>query len=200
VPAQNDITSLTLLGRLRADDGEAWGRAVNLYYPLVRRWCTRAGLQEVDASDVAQEVFKALSRNVVKFRSESENGQNSFRGWLWGITHNQLLAYRRQQTRQPAGQGGSSVQARFNEVVVPVDDERSADDEEQDRVLLIRRAVTLLQDSVEPHTWQAFWRVVVEGHSPADVARDLGISAAHIYVIKGRLLRRLRSEFDGLLD
>jgi RNA polymerase sigma-70 factor (ECF subfamily) len=188
----------SLLVGLRSQDQEAWDRTVRLYYPLVRQWCQRAGLQDGDAADVAQEVFRALAHNVVRFRPEE--GRNSFRGWLWGITRRQLLAHHRRRHRQPTGAGGSSAQERFNEVAAVDEGEWSAAEQEQDRVLLLRRAVDLLKETVEPRTWQVFWRVVVEGHGATDVAADLGVTAAHVYVIKGRLLRRLREAFDGLLD
>jgi RNA polymerase sigma-70 factor (ECF subfamily) len=58
----------------------------------------------------------------------------------------------------------------------------------------------LIQREVEDHTWQAFWRVVVDGQSPADVAAALGIRVNSVYLAKGRILRRLREEFGDLLD
>ena len=39
------VTSLSLLERARASDGDAWSRVVSLYEPLVRQWCYRAGLR-----------------------------------------------------------------------------------------------------------------------------------------------------------
>ena len=67
-------------------------------------------------------------------------------------------------------------------------------------MVLLRRALKLLQSEVEPRTFQAFWRVVVEGNSPADVAADLGLTTNAVYLLKARLLRRLREEFEGLLE
>jgi RNA polymerase sigma-70 factor (ECF subfamily) len=197
-PAGSASLPGSLLVRLRDQDQEAWGRAVQLFYPLVHHWCRRAGLQDGDAADVAQEVFRALAQNVVRFRADE--GRHSFRGWLWGITRLQLLAHHRRRGNQPAGAGGTSVQQRFNEIATDPESEWSAAEQEQDRILILRRAVALLRATVEPRTWQVFWRVVVEGHAPAEVAADLGVAVAHVYVIKGRLLRRLRAEFDGLLD
>ena len=37
-------TSLTLLGRARANEPGAWERLVHLYTPLVRYWCACAGV------------------------------------------------------------------------------------------------------------------------------------------------------------
>src|SRR5262245_3082593 len=90
-PLPAESVSTTLLERLQAQDPEAWRWVVRLCYPLVRGWCQRAGLQSADATDVAQEVFRALTVNVCRFRREG--GKNSFRGWLWGITCKQLLGH-----------------------------------------------------------------------------------------------------------
>ena len=55
-------TSSSLLVRVKAQDQQAWRQFVHLYSPLVYHWCRRVGLQQADASDVGQEVFKALTQ------------------------------------------------------------------------------------------------------------------------------------------
>jgi RNA polymerase sigma-70 factor (ECF subfamily) len=44
----------------------------------------------------------------------------------------------------------------------------------------------------EERSWQAFWRVVVEGQRLADVAAELGLTRNAVYIAKSRILRRLR--------
>jgi RNA polymerase sigma-70 factor (ECF subfamily) len=189
-------TSL-LLG-LRAQDPEAWKRAVHLYYPLVRKWCQRFGLQPQDAADVTQETFRALAGAIGRFRREE--GKNSFRGWLFGITRKQLANHWRRQEAALLGAGGTDAQKRLAQVPEESEDDASVVRPADERTLVLRRALGLLQADVEPRTWQAFWRVVVEGQAPADVAADLGLTANAIYLLKARLLRRLREEFGELLD
>jgi RNA polymerase sigma-70 factor (ECF subfamily) len=58
----------------------------------------------------------------------------------------------------------------------------------------------LVRDEFEAQTWEAAWRVVVEGQRPADVATDLGMSRGAVYMAKSRVLSRLREELQGLLD
>jgi RNA polymerase sigma-70 factor (ECF subfamily) len=188
--------SSSLLERVRAQEPEAWRRLVRLYYPLVRGWCERAGLQSEDAADVAQEVFRALAGNVDRFRRDG--GQNSFRGWLWGITRRQLLAYRRRRQGQPAAAGGTDAQRRLAELPEP--DDPSDADRPAEHSALLRRALDLLHAGVEERTWQAFWRAAVQGQAPADIAAELGMSVNSVYLAKARLLRRLRDEFGDLLD
>jgi RNA polymerase sigma-70 factor (ECF subfamily) len=186
--------SSSLLERLRVQEPEAWRRLVRLFYPLVRSWCERAGLGSEDAADATQEVFRALAGNIGRFRPEG--GMNSFRRWLWGITRRQVLAQRRREGVPAAG--GTEAQLRLAEVPEP--EEASAAEALGERNALLRRALDLLRSEVEERTWQAFWRVAVDGQAPADIAADLGLSVNSVYLAKARLLRRLREEFGGLLD
>ena len=57
-----------------------------------------------------------------------------------------------------------------------------------------------MQSEFQPSTWQACWRIVVEGRSPGEVARELGITLAAAYAAKSRVLHRLRRELEGMLD
>ena len=57
----------------------------------MRTWCQLRSLQPDDAADISQDVFRALAGNVGRFRSQE--GQNSFRGWVYGITQRQLMAH-----------------------------------------------------------------------------------------------------------
>ena len=51
-PAPCQVTSLSLLERVRAHDPEAWRRLVRLYQPLLLAWCARGGVNATDAEDV----------------------------------------------------------------------------------------------------------------------------------------------------
>jgi RNA polymerase sigma-70 factor (ECF subfamily) len=68
------------------------------------------------------------------------------------------------------------------------------------RQYLCRKALQVMQSQFEPSTWQACWRQVVEGQTAAEVARQLGLSEAAVYVAKFRVLRKLRHELAGLID
>jgi RNA polymerase sigma-70 factor (ECF subfamily) len=196
VSGRSASLSSSLLERVRAQEPEAWRRLVRLYYPLVRGWCQRAGLQSEDAAGVAREVFWALAGNVDRFRRDG--GQNSFRGWLWGITRRQLLAHRRRRPAEPTAAGGTEAQRRLAELSGPEDPSEA--DRPGENSALLRRALDLLRAGVEDRTWQAFWRAAVEGRAPADIAAELRMSVTSVYLARARLLRRLREEFADVLD
>ncbi len=68
------------------------------------------------------------------------------------------------------------------------------------RRFLVGRALQLMQADFEATTWQACWQCVALGRPAGEVARELGIAPATVYVAKSRVLRRLRQELDGLLE
>ena len=49
----------------------------------------------------------------------------------------------------------------------------------------------------EERTWQAFWQVVMEDRSPAEVGRELRMTVGAIYIAKSRVLKRLRDALSG---
>jgi RNA polymerase sigma-70 factor, ECF subfamily len=192
-------TSLSLLERVRARDRAAWERLAGLYGPMVYGWCLRAGLQPADAADVGQEVFAAVARGIDGFRRDREG--DTFRGWLYVITRNKL----RDRAASPGavGIGGSDAQRRLAELPAAQPDEPGAPggtEEVSERKALCRRAIECVRGEFEPRTWQAFWRAFVDGHAPADIASDLGITVNAVYLAKSRILRRLREEFTDLID
>jgi RNA polymerase sigma factor (sigma-70 family) len=82
-------TRLTLLVKLRySSDAQAWSDFVELYAPLVYRQARRAGFQDADAADVAQEVFRSVAAAIKQFDYDARRGE--FRGWLYRITQNKI--------------------------------------------------------------------------------------------------------------
>jgi RNA polymerase sigma factor (sigma-70 family) len=110
-------TSLSLLERARARDQAAWSRLVDLYGPLLHRWCLGAGLQPADAADVTQEVFAVVARSIDGFRHDRPG--DTFRGWLYSITRNKIRD--RLRKGEPAGAGGSDAQRRLASVSAEAD-------------------------------------------------------------------------------
>jgi RNA polymerase sigma-70 factor (ECF subfamily) len=188
---------LTLLERVKQREAEGWRRLVILYQPLVIWWCYLKGLPAQDAEDVAQEVFLTVSARVGDFSKGPHGG--GFRSWLHRITDNKVGDYLRKQNRAARAVGGSEAQDRLQGLPDSLAGSSLADDGSE-RAMLCRHAMELVRDQFEARTWEAAWRVVVEGQRAADVADDLGMSRAAIYTAKSRVLSRLRDELQGLLD
>jgi RNA polymerase sigma-70 factor (ECF subfamily) len=106
--------------------------------------------------------------------------------------------YRRRTQGKPRGEGGSDAWRDLNEVADPL---AGPDPEESAQVgQVYRRALELVHGEFEERTWQAFWRCVVEGCSPAVLAVDLGVTPAAIRQSRSRVLRRLKQEVGDILD
>jgi hypothetical protein len=54
--------------------------------------------------------------------------------------------------------------------------------------------------ALKDQTWQAFWRLAIEGQPVAIVAKDLGMNPKAAYEAKYRVLRRIRTELGDLID
>lgn len=188
-------TSLSLLERARARDSDAWRRILHLYSPLVATWCRQWGLRAEDCEDVAQEVFSSVAAHLGDFQRDTKCG--SFRGWLFTITRNKLRDYLRRTGKQPAAAGGSTAQYRISQLTGDDDDSVDAVAEGNE---VFRRAVEMVRGEFEQRSWLAFWRMAVEGKSAGEVAAEMGLSPGAVRQAKYKVLRRLRSELDGLLD
>ncbi len=192
-------TSHSLLRRVRRFDSDAWVRLSALYSPMVYGWCRRAGLQDNDAADAVQDVFRSVFQGIAEFRGveESQNG-GSFRGWLWTITRNQVRLYFRRQGNVPQAVGGTDAQIRFAEHVDGCQELGETEpDAEGARRQLLHRALELVRGDFNDSTWEVFSRVTLQGHSIQDVATEFGLTDNAIRQVKFRVLRRLREELDG---
>jgi RNA polymerase sigma-70 factor (ECF subfamily) len=185
-----------LLRRVQQGEPEGWKRLMMLYAPLVSWWCRRVGLHEVDAQDVAQEVFKTVAARVAGFHKDDQPG--SFRRWLRAITRNKVGDHSRACRVVPQAAGGSEAQKRLAGLAAA--EEPSDEEEASERCLLCRRILEVVRGEFEPRTWEAAWRTAVDGDRAADVAAALGLSAGAVYTAKSRVLARLRRELRDLME
>jgi RNA polymerase sigma-70 factor, ECF subfamily len=194
LPSQSNLsyaTSASLLERLReTGQKDAWARFVRLYTPLLFYWARKANLKESDACDLVQEVFVLLLEKLPTFRYQKDGG---FRSWLRTVTLNKLRDLQRRQTRQ-----ATRDLARGVEPELPDHAEAFWDNEYRSEV--VHRALDLIKTDFEEATWKACWESLVHERPAAQIARELGISENAVYLAKFRVLKRLRHEFDGLLD
>jgi RNA polymerase sigma-70 factor (ECF subfamily) len=198
-PPEADGTSVSLLVRLRANDAAAWDRLVLLYAPLVYYWCRKLHLPEHDADDVFQDVFQSVAARITTFRKEMP--RDTFRGWLRIITQNKVHDHFRRVGRQPQAAGGTEANLRLAQLPAAENAAHPDDDaEKQAYQELVQRALDLIRSEFASRTWQAFWRVAVDGQPPADVARELAMQPGNVRVAKSRVLRRLRQELGELLE
>src|SRR5262245_39374350 len=103
---QPDVTSQTLLGKLRTEPANeaAWQEFVRRYRPGIEAFCLARRIQPADAEDVTQTVLVQL---VAKLPQFCYDPSQSFRGWLKVVTRNVLLNYLAQHRRDRTAPEGN---------------------------------------------------------------------------------------------
>jgi RNA polymerase sigma-70 factor (ECF subfamily) len=189
-------TSASLLLRLRdRGDHAAWSRFVEVYRPLIHGFARKHGLQEADAADLAQEVLRAVARSVGRLDYDPRRG--SFRGWLFTVVRNKLRNFLESRRHQVQGSGDTGVQEALNAQPTPLDGPEQEWDREYER-RLFAWAAEQVRGTVQSATWQAFWQTAVEGKSGQEVARDLGLTVAAVYLAKSRVMAKLKEQIRQL--
>jgi RNA polymerase sigma-70 factor (ECF subfamily) len=188
---QPPTTHPSLLVRLRdTHDHDAWTQFVRLYAPLVYGFARRKGLQDADAADLTQEVLRAVSHSARRLEYDPQRG--SFRGWLFTIAYRKLHDLRARQRRDVPAAGD---QLNGVSTARSTAEEQQLWDEDYER-RLFTHAAEVVRPSFSDATWQAFWRTAIDGASGKDVAGQLGISVAAVYLAKSRVMARLREQIQ----
>lgn len=188
-------TRLTLLQNAGNGSVEAWSELDALYRPFVHRWYRSQNLGVADADDLTQEVMTALYQELPNFRHSGNTG--AFRTWLRGICFHRLLSYRRTQATRGQAIGGSDFYQQVQSVS-ETDPLIAGWDREHDQALL-RYLFSIIAPQFAQETLGAFKRFTLEGVHVADVAAEYGISVGAVYVVRSRVLRRLREAAETLL-
>jgi RNA polymerase sigma-70 factor (ECF subfamily) len=187
-------TSPSLLVRAQANQPGAWERLVDLYAPLVYHWCRREQLSPEDTADVFQEVFRSVAEHLGSFRRDRPG--DTFRGWLRTITRNKIRDLFRRRQGQPQAAGGTDAQLHLLAVPDPLLEPDPSENDLLHNQLL--RILESIRGEFEDRTWQAFWRVQIEGEDTREVGAALGMTAAAVRKAKLRVLQRLRAEMGEL--
>ena len=191
---EGPLTRPSLLVRIKDfADRNAWGRFVELYAPLVYGFARKRGLQEADASDLTQDVMRAVAASAQRLEYDPQRG--SFRGWLYRVACSKFSDFLQTRNRHCQGTGETAVIAVLNEQPAP--DEEQWEEEYQQH--LFAWAADRVRSEFEETTWQAFRQTAVEGRSPKDTATALGISVGAVYIAKSRVLSRLREVIQEVL-
>jgi RNA polymerase sigma-70 factor (ECF subfamily) len=189
-------TRLSLLARVRdLDDAASWAEFFHTYERLVHGLARRRGLTEHEAEDVAQEVFRRLARTLPEFQRGERPG--SFRNWLGRLTRWRAEDKLRERARAPRPVGdfasgdddGPDMVARLP-AEPPEDDGFEAEARQHLLDVLFKR----LETTVPPRDLQVFQLVALEGMDPDAVARMFNLTRSHVYVLKHRIVKKLREE------
>ena len=173
-----------------AKDHGAWERFVDLYAPVIFRYCRIQGLQEADAQDVTQEVLSQISRSIGNFEYDPEKGK--FRSWLGTVTWHRICRHRRARARQVAdarvvGEILSEIPGKDDGAWVEVFNSH-----------ILATALKNVRARCSEEKWQAFHLLWVESLPPTDVAQQLDRRIEWVYKTKSRVLKELKREVEFL--
>lgn len=176
-------------------DRQAWDQFVEIYAPLVYRYARRRGLQDSDAADVSQQVLLRVSDALQ--RGKYSPGRGTFRGWLFTVARNETADRLGERWRRLQARGGTSALQALQQV----EDRREVEawQEDYDHQLL-EWASQQVKAEVQPTTWAAFWQTAIERRRGEDVAAELGLSMAAVYLAKSRVIKRIRARIHSIDD
>lgn len=175
---------------LRNDD--AWAMFVDLYSPLVYRFCRQRGLQDADARDVVQEVFIRVSRGIRRFDPAPEKGR--FRAWLGTIIYREIQRQRVKSGQSARGVGGPDGDA----VLEQVEAQFTKAWESEFDTEVYQYALERIRSEADPDAWTAFQAVWIEDRKPRDVAEQLNRPVDWVYKAKYKVLCRLKDQIQYL--
>jgi RNA polymerase sigma-70 factor (ECF subfamily) len=181
-------TRPSLLIRLRDPrDEEAWRQFVELYGPVVYGYARKQGLQEADAADVCQDVLGAVVGAVGRLEYDPRRG--AFRNWLFTIVRRRLSDWREAQHNRLRCNGSPvPVQVLERSPAPAAGEEWEAEWQRG----VFAWACECVRRDVSDTTWQAFWRTAFEHEPTRQVAAELDVSVAAVYLARRRVLARLK--------
>jgi RNA polymerase sigma factor (sigma-70 family) len=189
-------TRYSLLVRIQdPQDHAAWLEFLAIYEPLVYSLARRKGLQDADARDLCQDVFRAVAKAVGAWKPDPARG--TFRGWLFRIARNLLINHLQHERRQTRATGDSDV-LRLLDAQPTNGDEHARTIEFEYRRRLFQVAARGIETEFTSATWQAFWQTAVESLPVVRVAEALEMSVGAVYIARSRVLARLRERVQQI--
>lgn len=186
-------TNESLLIRVRdAQDHNAWRMFVDLYMPLVHRYCLSQGLQSADAQDATQETFILVSRAIRRFQYDPAKGR--FRGWLGKLTYRTIHKQQKHANVPDKGIGEASDDSAFDQLEGDVDPAWI----EEFNAQVCQAALASIRREFDADVWRVFELTWIDNCPAEDAALAVGRPKSWVYVNKFRVLKRLKEEVQFL--
>ena len=207
-------TRQSLLARLKdVDDQESWREFFGTYWRLIHAAAVKAGLTQSEAEEVVQEVMISAAKKMPGFTYDP--AKDSLKGWLLAVTRWKVAdQFRKRQAvpapnivgeAPPSARGARAVpedETNRTATVERVPDPNSADldtiwDDEW-RANLLRTALDRVKRRVNPAHYEMYHLHVVQGLSPRETARALGVSTAAVHLAKHRVGGSVKAELKRI--
>lgn len=182
-------TSISLMARL-GDAGQneaAWNEFLRIYGPHVIQWCRGHGLRDSDAQDISQEVLLRFWRRAASFHYDPSQ---TLRGYLRRMVLSAVSEWAEQARRGGRVGGKEPLDALLENI--PAREDLAARLERAYDTELLAIAMREVEERVQPHTWEAFRLLAMEGRSGMEVAERLGMQVNTAYVARTKVQRMIR--------
>lgn len=176
------LTRLSLLDRLRTPGNkDSWNEFAIEYSQIVDAYARPYCRSEHDQRDIVQNVWLALCRLMPRFEYKPDRGR--FHRLLKRIVRNTAIDWFRRR-------GRATANSELVNQAATISSPPHADD---DRQVILKRAIELTRARVSPMVWRCFEQHVLEQRLAHDVAEELQISPNAVYVNASRVTDRIRS-------
>ncbi len=194
---QATTTDADLLRRVKDwRDDEGWRTFHAKYAKAIAAHAIRSGLTHEEAEDVVQTTMIKAATYLPRF--EYDRTVCRFRTWLNQVVNQRILAiwHERRRARLPETAWFYLRELVGGEATPPSDPE--ARDQVEERMLQV--CLTRARGAVRPRHWQIFEASALLAMDARTVAKRYGTTMANVWVIRHRLLNRLRLEWKSLLN
>lgn len=193
-------TRESLLRRLKSwDDQESWGDFFNTYWRLIYSAALKAGLNEAQAQDVVQDTIIVVAKKMKDFTYD--RAIDSFKGWLLYLTRKRIaLEYRRRERERVTSGNPESTDwtLEANDLPDPAGfDLQSVWEQEWERNLW-EAAIARVKKEVNAQQFQMFDLYTIKEQPAQEVARQLNVPVAQVYLAKHRISSLLKNELTRL--
>jgi RNA polymerase sigma-70 factor, ECF subfamily len=173
-------TALSLVDRCVAGEAGAWRELHRTYYPVVRSFLRRMGVQAGEEEDACQEVFVQVLRYLKRFEQRAE-----LKTWLYRLCMSQANVLRRRRALRSRFGFGRPAQP----VALDGDAGRQWSEAEMDRQVAAALA------RMKPRHREVFVLYELEGLPGEQIARILRCPEPTVW----RRLHHARQEFGALV-
>jgi len=199
-------TRKTLIEKLdNWSDWSSWDEFYRTYSGFVFHVARKSGLSDEEASDVVQETFIGVAKNLQKKKFDTTQG--SFKSFLLNQARWRILDQFRRRKRQQQHEANIHFDDDDGRNTAPIDRlgdpagvtlEKLWDKEWNDQIMEI--ALRRVRTMVSPRQFQIFSAYVLQGWTPERIKDELGVNAAQVYLAKHRVSRILRKEMTKLAE
>lgn len=199
-PEFHTRTHWSLVQRLKEGGNDpAWQEFYDAYRPLLLGLARKSGLSSEEAEEAVQETVMSVFKSLPQFQADPSAG--SFKNWLFRLARWRILNQFEKRPRDALlraapGPKRANDESTGTPLIERIPDTRQNamevawEAEWRDNALEL--ALDRLKRLTKARHFQAFYLHVVKQRPAGDVARALGIPLAQVYLVKCRLLPKLK--------